>query len=50
MRQQETFSLKGMGKKVRKKYNKNRRYAKNIISESYKNITNKVNAMKIKYL
>ena len=50
MRQQETFSLKGMGKKVRKKYNKNRRYAKNVVSEYYKNISNKMNAIKIKYL
>ena len=50
MKQQENFSLKGLGRKVRNKYNKNRRYAKNVISESYTNIVNKVNAIKIKYL
>ena len=48
--QREAFTLKNAGKKLRRKYNKNRRYTKNIVTEYYKNISNKMNAIKIKYL
>ena len=50
MSQREAFTLKNAGKKIRKKYNKNRRYTKNAVSEYYNNISNKMNAIKIKYL
>ena len=50
MSQREAFTLKNTGKKIRNKYNKNRRYAKNKISEYYGNISNKIEAIKIKYL
>ena len=50
MSQREAFTIKNAGKKLRKKYNKNRRYTKNMVTEYYKNISNKMNAIKIKYL
>jgi hypothetical protein len=49
-RRQEGFSLKGGIKNMNRGYNKARRKIKKKLSESYGNILNKMDVVKIKYL